>query len=97
MYNPYPGNAGQPPLAPRHSSMSSASITIAVIGIFIGWCTFGAPSIIAVILGIAGYAETGNGKMTGRGQAVAGIIVGALVAVPSVLFFATGILSQIVK
>lgn len=94
MYNQYPGYAGQPPLAPKHSGMASASMTLAIIGVFIGWCTFGAPSIIAVILGIAGYAETSNGRMTGRGQAVAGIIVGALVGIPTVMFFLIGALTQ---
>lgn len=94
MYSPYPGYVGQPPLAPKHSGMSTASMVLALVGVFIGWCTFGAPSIIAVILGIAGYVETSNGRMTGRGQAITGIILGSLIAVPSVIFFIIGILPQ---
>lgn len=95
MYNPYPGSAGQPPLVPKHSTMSTASMVFALIGVFGSWCTFGVPSIIAVILGIAGYVETGDGLTTGRGQSIVGIILGALVGVPTVLFFLIGAVSQI--
>jgi Domain of unknown function (DUF4190) len=84
-YHPNPGAAGQPPLVPRHSTYATSSLVFALIGILGSWCSFGLPSFIAVVLGIAGYYESRNGQMTGQGQAIAGMILGAFVAIPMAL------------
>lgn len=90
--NPYQNQNGYYPMVPGqitgvvppHSGMATGSMVLGIIGFFIGWCTFGIPSLFAVILGHIGLSETKNGKATGKGQAISGLILGYLVLVPVV-------------
>jgi hypothetical protein len=69
------------------SGMATASLVFGIFGILGGWCLLGIPCIIAVVCGHAGLSQTKNGTMGGRGQAVAGLIMGYLVVGPAIFAF----------
>jgi hypothetical protein len=67
------------------SGLATASLVCGILGLIFGWCLFGIPSLIAVVLGHMGLAETKNGTVGGRGSAIAGLILGYLVVAPSAI------------
>ncbi len=71
-------------LAPPTSGMAVASMVLSIVGLVLGCCSFGVPSIVAVILGHAALRETRTGEKAGHGMAVAGLTMGYLMAVPAV-------------
>jgi hypothetical protein len=81
---PYPPYG--PPLARPTSGLATASMVLGIIGLLVGWCSFGLPSFIAVFLGHAALKETKTGIRGGHGMAVAGLILGYIVAVPAAVF-----------
>ncbi|MEU8274898.1 DUF4190 domain-containing protein [Microbispora bryophytorum] len=89
-YQPVPPYGYQPmPMyvqTPPTSGVATASMVLGIIGLFIGWCSFGLPSFIAVITGHTALRETKNGQKGGHGMAVAGLILGYLVGVPAAIF-----------
>lgn len=58
------------------SGMATASLVLAIVGLLGGWCAFGLPCFIAVLLGHMALKETRNGQRGGHGMAVAGLILG---------------------
>jgi hypothetical protein len=71
-------------------------LVFGILGLLAGCCTFGVPSIIAVLLGHSALAETRNGRKAGHGMAIAGLILGYLLVVPMIfmsiwIFFGAGI------
>lgn len=70
-----------PPAAPPTSGMAVASLVLGIVGITIGWFLLAVPSILAVIFGHIGLSETSKGHKTGKGMAVAGLVLGYVVAV----------------
>lgn len=89
-YRPQPPQyAYQPPIVvavPPTSGVATASLVLGILGILGGWCLFGLPCIAAVILGHLGMAATRDGRRGGRGQAVAGLILGYVCVVPMIIF-----------
>lgn len=81
---PYPLIVQLPPT----SGMAVASMVFGIIGLLGGWCVFGLPCLIAVLLGHAGMADTKGGQKQGRGMAVAGLVMGYIVVIPAILFSA---------
>lgn len=75
----------QPPMRPS-SGMATAAMVLGIVGIVSGCCSFGIPSILAVIFGHLGLRDTRNDVKSGRGQAIAGLVLGYLVFVPAVVF-----------
>jgi len=71
---------------PPTSGMAVASMVFGIIGLLGGWCAFGIPCILAVILGHVGLNETKGGQKSGHGMAVAGLVMGYFVVVPALLF-----------
>lgn len=67
------------------SSVATAALVFGVIGILAGWCTLGLPCLLAVVLGHLGVNETRNEVMSGRGAAVAGLILGYVMLVPAII------------
>lgn len=67
------------------SGMATASLVFGIIGFFGGWCMFGLPCILAVLLGHAARAETKSGVKTGDGAAVAGLILGYIFVLPALV------------
>lgn len=76
----------QQPIAPPHSGNATASLVLALLGP----CSFGILSVVAVILGHLALHETRGGAKTGRGQAVAGLILGYPLAVFAVFALVGG-------
>jgi hypothetical protein len=73
---------------PPTSGLAVASMVFGIIGLMGGWCVFGLPCLIAVLLGHAGMADTKGGRKQGRGMAVAGLVMGYIIVVPAILFSA---------
>jgi len=61
------------PMAPKTSGAAIASLVCGILG-----CIPFLTSILAVILGIVGIKQTGNPQRTGRGLAIAGLLLGLL-------------------
>ncbi|MFI7605877.1 DUF4190 domain-containing protein [Micromonospora sp. NPDC049366] len=89
--SPYPPALYQPPPqvvvhAPPTSGTATASMVLGILGVLGGWCLFGLPCVVAVILGHVGLHETRNGRKSGRGMAVTGLILGYLFVGPMIAF-----------
>lgn len=92
------GGQYQPPMYPPHiivsqpptSGYAVASMVFGILGMLGGFCVFGIPCVIAVILGHAGLIETRDGVKGGRGMAVAGLILGYLFVAPAIFIIVTG-------
>ncbi|OKI61672.1 DUF4190 domain-containing protein [Micromonospora sp. CB01531] len=75
--------AVQPPLT---SGMATASLVLGILGVLGGWCLFGLPCILAVILGHVAMRETRDGTRSGHGMAVAGLVLGYVFVGPMIIF-----------
>jgi hypothetical protein len=78
------------------SGLAVASLVLGVIGLVGGCCTFGIPSLLAVILGHVGLADTKRGVKEGNGMAIAGLIMGYVIFLPAIILsiwvvFGTGL------
>ncbi|MEV0805040.1 DUF4190 domain-containing protein [Micromonospora sp. NPDC050200] len=85
---PYPPAVPYPPplliAVPPASGAATAAMVLGIVGVLGGWCVFGLPCILAVILGHVGLHETRNGLKSGRGMAVAGLVLGYVFVAPAV-------------
>ncbi|SCL50791.1 DUF4190 domain-containing protein [Micromonospora chersina] len=89
---PYQGR-GYPPGMQRltvqpvlTSGMATASLVLGILGVLGGWCLFGLPCVLAVILGHLALRETRDGMRSGHGMAVAGLVLGYVFVGPMILF-----------
>jgi len=82
----YPGPVIVNPQVPA-SGMATASMVLGILGVLGGWCLLGIPCIIAVVCGHIALTQTKDGSKSGRGQAVAGLIMGYLVVGPAIALF----------
>ncbi|WP_262285534.1 DUF4190 domain-containing protein [Micromonospora sp. MA102] len=89
---PYQGG-GYPPGVQRltvqpvlTSGMATASLVLGILGVLGGWCLFGLPCVLAVILGHLALRETRDGMRSGHGMAVAGLVLGYVFVGPMILF-----------
>ncbi|WP_433320116.1 DUF4190 domain-containing protein [Micromonospora chersina] len=89
---PYQGG-GYPPSGQRltvqpilTSGMATASLVLGILGVLGGWCLFGLPCVLAVILGHLALRETRDGMRSGHGMAVAGLVLGYVFVGPMILF-----------
>ncbi|MGW0804805.1 DUF4190 domain-containing protein [Nonomuraea sp. NPDC002799] len=78
---PPPQYGRQPPPQPT-SGAAVASLIFGLIGLFLSWCLFGIPSILAIVFGHVASRTTKRGLKPGHGMAVAGLILGYVVVVP---------------
>ncbi|MFI5938102.1 DUF4190 domain-containing protein [Actinoplanes sp. NPDC051494] len=62
-------------------------MVMGIVGLLAGWCLLGLPCIAAVILGHIETAATANGARSGRGMAVAGLVMGYIGVLPAVIVF----------
>lgn len=96
-YAPVPAmpyqNGGYPPGGQRltvqpvlTSGMATASLVLGILGVLGGWCLFGLPCVLAVILGHLALRETRDGRRSGHGMAVAGLVLGYVFVGPMILF-----------
>ena len=76
-----PNQPGYPPYfiaqPPPVSAAAVVSMVFGILGILIGWCTLAIPCIVAVLAGHQAMRDTiPRGPKTGRGMAIAGLILG---------------------
>lgn len=72
-------------VGPPTSGFATASLVFGLIGFFGGWCMFGLPCVVAVVLGHIALNETKNGRRGGHGMAITGLILGYLLVIPAVI------------
>jgi|SRR6476619_6688955 len=87
----YPGYPEQPPPAPSagpYQPQAQNGVGLAAMIVGIASFVLFAPisSIVAVSLGVVGLGKVRKGTATNRGQALAGVICGAISLVLSVIF-----------
>ena len=73
------------PVAPPSSGVATASMVLGIVGLLLGWCSCGLPSLIAIVLGHMGVSQTRNNQKSGRGMALTGLILGYVVIVPAII------------
>jgi hypothetical protein len=66
------------------SGMATASMVLGIVGVVLGWCMFGVPSLLAIIFGHLGLNETRSGAVSGRGMAIAGLVLGYIAIAPMI-------------
>ncbi|MDW3846310.1 DUF4190 domain-containing protein [Micromonospora sp. BRA006-A] len=66
--------------------MATASLVLGILGVLGGWCLFGLPCVLAVILGHLALRDTRDGTRSGHGMAVAGLVLGYVFVGPMILF-----------
>ncbi|MEV1288729.1 DUF4190 domain-containing protein [Micromonospora sp. NPDC049679] len=71
---------------PPASGISTAAMVLGILGVLGGWCLFGLPCVLAVIFGHIGLHETRHGTKSGRGMAVAGLVLGYVFVGPMIMF-----------
>jgi hypothetical protein len=83
---PYPGFAA-PPSGPRNG-LGIAALVIAIIALVFVWSVFGGiiGGIVAVIIGFVGYGRAKRGEATNGGVAIAGIVLGFVAIIASLIF-----------
>jgi len=55
-----------------------AALVLGIIGIPGSYCTAGIPALLAIIFGIVGLTQVSQGRGSGRGMAITGIICGVI-------------------
>jgi hypothetical protein len=85
----YPIVQTWPVMVPVRPSSTVAvwALVTGVVGVIAGWCLLGLPCVAAIILGHIGVNQTKNDAMTGRGMAVAGLVLGYVAMIPAVILF----------
>ena len=95
-YLPVAAPQVRPPLT---SGLATASLVLGILGLLGGWCLFGLPCVLAVILGHLALRETRDGTRSGHGMAVAGLILGYVfvgpMAIFTILMFFGGVLGAV--
>lgn len=71
--------------APPTSGLATSSLVFGVLGLVFGCCSFGVPSLIAVLLGHMALRETKSGARGGHGMAIAGLILGYVLVLPMIM------------
>ena len=84
---PYYGGYQPPPTGPKNG-LGVAALVAAIVGLVFCWSVFGGVvlGVVAVILGIVGYGRAKRGQATNTGVAIAGIVLGALAVIVSLVF-----------
>lgn len=82
------------PIPPR-SGYAMAALWLGIFGLLGAWCLFGLPCLLAIICGHIGYAETKNGRRSGREAAFWGLFLGYLVLVPALILGTIFVLSSL--
>lgn len=76
-------------IAPARPSSSAAVIALVmgVVGLLAGWCMFGLPCLAAVVIGHIALNDAKDDVKTGRGMAVAGLVLGYVALIPAIILF----------
>ncbi|MFD1324269.1 DUF4190 domain-containing protein [Micromonospora sonneratiae] len=82
---------------PRPQTSTVAVVSL-IAGIFsaVGGCLLcGLPPIVAIVTGHLGIAHTRRGESSGFGMALAGLILGYVLVLPTLLLLFTGLFSAV--
>jgi hypothetical protein len=69
------------------STVSVWALVLGIVGVFGGWCLFGLPNIAAIVLGHVGLSDTKDGRKSGRGMAITGLVTGYVMVLPAIILF----------
>jgi hypothetical protein len=72
-------------VAPPASGAATASMILGIVGLVFGCFLCGIPSVLAIIFGHIGLNQTKNDVKSGRGQAIAGLVMGYVLIVPTII------------
>lgn len=81
----YPPGPPPPVVYVGHPPLSGAAIfafLLALLNACIGWCVFGGPGVLAIVIGHMALRDTRSGERRGHGVALASLFLGYLFAVP---------------
>jgi hypothetical protein len=84
---PYPAGFVPPPTGPRNG-LGVAALVVAIIGLVFCWTVAGGVilGVVAVIMGFVGRGRVTRGQATNGGVAIAGIVLGILAIIVSLVF-----------
>ncbi|MGW0436296.1 DUF4190 domain-containing protein [Micromonospora sp. NPDC003197] len=85
MVDPSPGLTPPPYREPRTSAAAVTSLISAIFGLVGGCLICGIPLVVAIITGHIGVARTRQGELKGHGMALAGLIMGYTLILPTAL------------
>lgn len=91
MTSPDPSSQPAPPVVgyivrQQTSTMAVVSMILGILGFLSMCCSFGVPSMLAVILGHAALKETSSGEKDGHAMAITGLVLGYIIAIPALIF-----------
>jgi hypothetical protein len=70
------------------NGLAIASLVVGIVSFFIG--LYGAVGVVAIILGVIALRQVRERGQRGRGLAIAGIILGAVGAILTIVFLVVG-------
>ena len=84
---PYSGFTPPPPAGPRNG-LGIATLVLAIIGLLFCWTVVGGVmlGVCAVIIGFVAWGRVKRGEATNGGVAIAGIVLGFLAIIVSLVF-----------
>lgn len=82
---PTPQNVIHHQAARPSSTVAVWALVLGCVGVLAGWCLMGVPCVIAVALGHVALAQTKDDRMSGRGMAVAGLVLGYVSLIPAII------------
>jgi hypothetical protein len=92
----YPPPVYVQPVAPS-SGVAVASLIFGILGLVTGCCNFGLFPLVAIICGHFAMRDTRDGRMSGRSQAMAGLILGYIGIIPAAIFSAIVVIGRFVQ
>ncbi|MGI8759325.1 MAG: DUF4190 domain-containing protein [Acidimicrobiales bacterium] len=83
------GGYGRPP----SNGMGTGAMVVGIVALLLSWIPFLGLilAIVALVLGIIGLKKVKRGEATNKGQAVTGVVTGAIAAAIGVAFIVIGI------
>ena len=73
---------------PPSTGLATASTVFGIIGLVTSCCSFGLPSLLAIVLGHMANGKIKSQGLGGKGSATAGLIMGYIVLAPAIVFSA---------
>ena len=90
-FNYTPPQQDRTPYAPAagYNGLSIAGFSVSCAAILCNFVLFGLPGVVGLILSIVGLCQCNNRSEKGRGLAIAGIAIGAILSLLMILLYAS--------